>query len=161
TAAGIVDGPESESDPMRLLRGAARRLLALDGGERSYLHHDQLGSITLATDAEGEVAGETLYYPNGEVRYRSGFTDEHGFTGQEEDASSGLVAFRHRHLDVGAGRWMSPDPAFAVLSADSLQQHLADAGSLYGYVGNRTMSAFDPDGLAAAPPGPSRLPSWY
>jgi RHS repeat-associated protein len=148
--AGIVDAPASPpSDPRRLLYGAARRLLALDGGDVAYLHHDHLGSITLATDADGQPIGETLYYPNGAIRYRRGFTDEHGFTGQEEDASSGLIAFRHRYLDPEAGRWTSPDPSFAMLTSSALQRSTAEATSLYGYVGNRGVNAFDPDGLAS------------
>ena len=151
SAAGIVSGAGDASEPARLLRGAARRLLSLDGGELAYLHHDHLGSVTLATDADGSPIGETLYYPGGEVRHRSGFTDEHGFTGQEQDESTGLHAFRHRHLDAAVGRWMSADPAFAVLSPDSIEGSLADAGSIYAYVGNHLINATDPTGLSQTP----------
>lgn len=155
--AGIVSGPEDASDPMQLLRGAARRLLTLDGGDLRFLHHDHLGSITLATDESGAEAGETLYYPNGEVRYRSGFTDEHGFTGQEADSSSGLLAFKYRYLDTGAGRWASADPAFAVLTPEDVQERLTDATSLYAYAGNQLMNALDPDGLTGQRAGRSRV----
>src|SRR5690606_29948424 len=92
-----------------------------------------------------------------EIRYRSGFTDEHGFTGQEEDSSSGLLAFAHRYLDTDAGRWMSADPAFAVLSPERLQEQLTDATSLYAYVGNQLMNAVDPDGLTGRRASRSRL----
>src|SRR5690606_26429492 len=82
--AWVAHTSSTGSDPRRLLRGAARRLLAEDGGDVAYLHHDHLGSITLATGAGGEVLGEAHFYPNGEIRFESGFTDDHGFTDQEE-----------------------------------------------------------------------------
>ncbi|MDH5490435.1 MAG: hypothetical protein OEY14_00530, partial [Myxococcales bacterium] len=146
--AGLITVEAQTSDSTRLLRGAARRLLLADGDDLVYLHHDNLGSTTLATDANGEVVGEALYYPNGELRHRRGFTDTHGFTGQESDVSSGLVAFRHRYLDTASGRWASPDPAFLSLRPEA-GRALGQASTGYAYVANNAPNANDPTGLAA------------
>ncbi len=148
-ASGIVDGVGEASDPMRILRGAARRLLLEDGEAVAHLHHDHLGSITLATGADGSVLGERLYYPNGEERFASGFTDERGFTGQERDESSGLLAFQFRHLDTAIGRWTSVDPAFLSLTAESVGR-LGEATTSYAYVGGHFPNAADPTGLMLA-----------
>ncbi len=165
TAAGIVDGAPGASKAMWLLSGAARRLLALDGGDVAFLHQDNLGSTSLATAADGSVAGETFYYPSGEVRYRTGFVDEHGYSGQEEDESTGLLAYQFRELDTQAGRWTSPDPAFETLTPAGVER-LGEATSGYAYVANHYGNAIDELGLAgleaAAPKksaGPPRLAS--
>src|SRR5690606_4894585 len=62
-----------------------------------------------------------------------------------------------RYLDTDAGRWMSADPAFTVLSPERLQEQLTDATSLYAYVGNQLMNAVDPDGLTGRRASRSRL----
>lgn len=140
--AGVVD-PTASS---RLLRGAARRLLLEDGDDLAFFHVDNLQSTVLATGPDGEVVGETIYYPDGALRYRSGYTDAHGFTGQEQDSSTGLTAFRHRHLDTVTGRWASPDPAFDVLNPDALRK-IGEATTAYAYVANNPTNAYDPSGL--------------
>ena len=163
TAAGIVDGAPGASKAMWLLSGAARRLLALDGGDVAFLHQDNLGSTSLATAADGSVAGETFYYPSGEVRYRTGFVDEHGYSGQEEDESTGLLAYQFRELDTQVGRWTSPDPAFETLTPAGVER-LGEATSGYAYVANHYGNAIDELGLASVSAvaastavGPSRL----
>lgn len=147
--AGIVASVGDSVGSTRLLRGAARRLLLEDGDDLVMLHHDNLGSITLATNGDGDVVGEALYYPTGEVRHRAGFTDDHGFTGQEADTSTGLLSFEHRHLDTASGRWTSPDPLFLALTPDATRS-VGEATTGYAYVGNNVVNAFDPDGLRAS-----------
>jgi RHS repeat-associated protein len=148
TTAGIVDGLPDASDAMWLLSGAARRLLTLDGGEKAFLHQDHLGSTTLSTGTDGQVLGETLFYPTGEVRHHSGYVDEYGFSSQELDESTGLLAYSYRQLDPGIGRWTSPDPLFDGLSASSTAR-LGESTTGYAYVANRYGNATDPTGLAA------------
>lgn len=132
----------------RLLRASARRVLYEAGDGVTYLHHDDLGNVTLATDGTGEVVGERLFYPTGEVRYESGFVDEYGFTGQEHDESTGLVHFAARDLDVRAGRWASTDPLFEVVNASSIGD-VGESTTAYAYVANNFVNAADEAGLAA------------
>ncbi len=137
-------------DSVRLLRGAARRLLLEDGDDVTYMHYDGIGNAELATDASGAITGRRLYYPGGQVRHESGFVGDHGFTGQELDSSSGLHAFRHRMLDTDVVRWASPDPAFRVHAIDHLQQ-LGESTTSYAYIGNGFINANDPHGLTSNP----------
>ncbi len=147
TAAGIVDGAPDASDPDALLAGAARRLLTLDGGDRAFLHQDHLGSTTLATDATGAARGEQLFYPTGALRHESGYVDDAGFSSQEVDRSTGLIAHHFRALDPTVGRWASPDPGFETQSAESAAR-FGEATTGYAYVGNHFGNATDPTGLA-------------
>ncbi len=151
SAEGIIDGgPLGEMQPERLLRAAARRLLLEEGDDRVFLGSDQLGSLTLATNAEGEVVGERAFYPTGEERFSQGYVDEHGFTGQQVDESSGLVHFEHRYLDTAAGRWISADPAFLVASTQSIGR-LGESTTAYAYVANNFINRIDPSGLIIKP----------
>lgn len=147
-AKGIVhiDDATTPSEPVALLRASARRLLMEADAKPVYLHSDHLGSLTLASGADGEVLGERSYYPFGEVRGQSGYVDARGFTGQERDQSTGLLHFQYRYLDTSTGRWMSPDPLFAVSDAGLLRSPW-EATSVFTYVGNQSINAIDPTGL--------------
>src|SRR5690606_29159701 len=90
---------------------AARRFLHEAAPEPVQLFTDHLGSLSAAT-RDGEVVGLRRYHPFGAIRAERGFIDERGFTGQERDASTGLLAFQWRYLDPHTGRWISADPAF-------------------------------------------------
>lgn len=145
-AEGIVAGVVDSSTPTRLLRGAARRLLLEDGEDLVFLHRDRQGSAVMATDSSGDVVGRQLFYPMGAIRHADGFVDEHGFTGQEQDASTGLHAFMYRSYDAGSGRWASSDPLFRVQTSDSLS-HLGEATGAYTYVAGTFVNQVDPTGL--------------
>jgi len=123
---------------------AARRLLHEAAPEPVQLFADHLGSLTGATRA-GKVVGLRRYHPSGAIRAEQGFVDERGFTGQERDASTGLLAFQFRYLDTNTGRWISADPAFESLG-DELES-LFEAIGRYGYVGANPINAVDPTGL--------------
>ncbi|MBN2802840.1 MAG: hypothetical protein JXR91_07085 [Deltaproteobacteria bacterium] len=138
----------SDEEVDRLLKASARRFLVENTLDDVYLHSDDLGSITLATAGDGKVAGERVFYPDGEVRYSNGYVDDYGFTGQELDMSSGLTHFENRYLDTGIGRWISFDPSFTIVSPDALA-NMADAFSGYGYVGNNFINNYDSTGLSS------------
>lgn len=144
------------SEPEALLMAAARRQLLDEGDRVTALHHDHLGSLTLATDEAGARRGERLFHAFGQTRYREGFVDEAAFTGQELDESSSFYAFRFRHLDSATGRWASVDPLFASVTPDSVAS-LGESTTAYAYVGNNPANSLDPFGLvhwpAAAPIG--------
>ncbi len=63
-----------------------------------------------------------------------------GYTGAVWDPAVGLWLMRHRWLDPEGGRWLTRDPAGYV-----------DGMSLYGYVGQRAWTHFDPWGLTSDP----------
>ena len=141
-----VDKDASASPPRRLLRASARRMLHEAGPKSVFLHHDHLGSATLATDDEGHVVGERDYYPTGTPRAEHGHVDLYGFTGQELDESTGLIHFAHRYLDPVTARWVSPDPAYRMPDAKQLASK-RESGSRYAYVENNFVNAVDPTGL--------------
>ncbi len=126
-----------------LLASAARRLLLRDV---TWLHEDHQSSVVAATDGDGAVLAEQSFYPTGARRSGSSHVDDYGFTGQRADAATGLVHFRYRALDPLTGRWVSPDPAFAALSEDSVRK-LGEATTAYAYVANDFSNAVDPTGL--------------
>jgi len=141
-----VEANRDDATLGQILRSSARRLLLDTGSDRTILHHDHLGSATLAT-VDGEVVGRQRFYPAGQVRSGEGYVDPYAFTGQERDESTELSHFRYRDLDTSIGRWASPDPLFGVLTADAAQK-LGEATTSYAYVGNAWDGAFDPTGLA-------------
>jgi RHS repeat-associated protein len=147
---GLVTA-EAGASPPKLLRSAARRLLAEVEGEVVHLHEDHLGTITLATGEGGEgegVLGQRSYYPFGAPRSEEGFVDPHGFTGQEADESTGLTRFLYRYLDTQSGRWVSADPAFESVGAASIGKY-GESSTGYAYVAGNSLNLVDPLGLTA------------
>jgi RHS repeat-associated protein len=108
---------------------------------------DHLGSTgTVLDKLSGELVEKTAYLPFGarEADYRpsrwSGFREDYGFTGKEEDVEVGLTYFGKRYLSAQLGRWVSPDP-LAVHAAGK-----ADF-NLYAYVSGAVLKSVDPVGL--------------
>ncbi len=150
-----------ETDDARraaLLFASARRLLHEAAPEPVQLYQDHLGSLVAAT-REGEVAGLTTYHPFGEIRAQTGFVDEHGFTGQERDASTGLSAFEWRYLDTFGGQWTSADPAFASIG-DPLARLVESVGR-YGYVRGDPTNLVDPSGLVGEEAGDATQNAYF
>lgn len=140
----------SASGPV--LWSSVRRLLLEAGPDEgaAFLHHDHLGSLTLATGlvgGEAAVLGQRNFTPLGLERGDgSGYVDEYGFTGQELDRATGLVRFDWRYYDPKIGRWMSIDPAFSSSDAENVMKH-GEGTTGYAYVANNFLNAFDPTGL--------------
>ncbi|WP_269851399.1 RHS repeat domain-containing protein [Methanosarcina horonobensis] len=63
---------------------------------------DHLGSTSLMTDENGIEVERTDYFPYGQVR--SGDLEKYGFTGQENDADTGLMYY--------GARYYSPEYSF-------------------------------------------------
>ncbi len=145
---GVLDAPAETSAAGALLESAVRRMFLDQGPATTFLHHDHLGSIVMATDGDtGEVIGQRAFYPTGvEQPGAVGYVDDYGFSGQEHDATTGLINFEHRLLDPRTGRWMSPDPNFSVVRAEDLTNP-GEALTGYGYVGDNYANGVDPDGL--------------
>lgn len=108
------------------------------GSTTTYLHHDQLGSTRLITDAAGSATTATTvtYDPYGNVTATVGsLTTPLLFTGQYQDSESGLYFLRARYYDPITAQFLSRDPAVSLTR------------SPYGYVGANPLNATDPSGL--------------
>ncbi len=143
----VADAVMSNGDArVRRLRASARRLLHGASDDVVHLHEDLQRSIVATTDASGALVAERAFYAFGAERGSTGFVDEHAFTGQERDETTGLHAFRARYLDTRAGRWMSVDPFFGVLDGSNLSR-LGESTTAYAYVANNPINTIDPTGL--------------
>ncbi|MFZ1991549.1 MAG: RHS repeat-associated core domain-containing protein, partial [Alphaproteobacteria bacterium] len=85
------------------------RIASKSSSATFYYHTDHLGSSTVITNAAGNKVQETYYYPFGETRYNSGNATHYKFTGQEEDAETGLYYYGARYYDPVIGRFISAD----------------------------------------------------
>ena len=149
-ASALTTQAATETAIRQLLAGSVERLLTLHT-PTTYLHSDQIGSVVLATSSTGEIRGRTNFTPTGESRPGVGYTGDYGFTGQQWDASSGLLHFKFRYLDPHSGRWLSPDPLFA-LSTPSNLARVGQSTTAYAYVAGRFINNADPSGLSASSP---------
>ena len=105
-----------------------------------YYHTDHLGSSSVVTDASGAKVEEIYYYPFGQTRVNSGSVNLHyKYTGQEEDAETGLYFYNARYYDPAIGRF---------ISADSIVPNPGDPQDLnrYTYAGNNPLIYIDPTG---------------
>src|SRR5579862_3104783 len=114
-----------------------------------YFTLDHLGSISVVTDATGNVLQRLSYDAWGRRRNSDGTSDTscsitstttRGFTGQEMMPSLCLINFNARVYDPTLGRFMSADPVTQSVYNLQLLNH-------YSYVGNNPLSLTDPTGL--------------
>ena len=104
-----------------------------------YYHTDALHSVSVVTDAQGQVIERTRYAPYGQVLNRP-LRDGPGYTGHREDAATGLVYMQQRYYDPESGRFLSVDPV--PVSAGGVNRYAYANANPYRYV--------DPDGRANA-----------
>ncbi len=91
-------------------------------GSLTYIHPDHLGSLSLATDAMGNVIYQARYKPYGEIRYSSGSSpSDLTYTGQRSEGGYGIspgpgsgslgsvMDFGARPYSPFLGRFLSPD----------------------------------------------------
>jgi RHS repeat-associated protein len=77
----------------------------------TYLHHDQLGSTRLLTNASGEASATFSYSPYGTREGSTGTaTTPLGFAGQYTDAETGLQYLRERFYDPATAQFLTHDP---------------------------------------------------
>jgi RHS repeat-associated protein len=98
-----------------------------------------LGSSTVVTDAAGNLAEETAFYPFGAARHSERPDDiatDYGFIQKEHDSESGLQYFGHRYLHPALGRWISTDPLL----------EKGGGRNPYAYVNHSPLQHLDPDG---------------
>ena len=82
-----------------------------DSGTWAYHVNDELGSVRQLVDPAGEVQRAQSYDPFGNLLSASGSAGSaYGYTGEQEDASTGLVFLRARYYQPETGRFVSKDP---------------------------------------------------
>jgi RHS repeat-associated protein len=144
---------QSSSLPLLLSEGASSYIYGPGGlpieqisakEEPSFLHHDQLGSTRLLTDAAGEPSATFSYGPYGGLEGHTGTTTTPlGFAGQYTDPASGLQYLRARFYDAATGQFLTRDPWTALTQAP------------YGYANESPLTYYDPSGMVCV--GVSRV----
>lgn len=146
----FLGGYEEDDDgTIRRYLSAAGMPVAVDrGGVRTWLHGNELGHITLLTDAAGVLAGSRHLQPFGEDAGQgtAGATVPYAFGAQMLDDVSGLYHFGARYYAPEIGRFVSPDPLYLLSPELALQA----PGLLnpYAYGLNNPMIYADPSGLS-------------
>jgi RHS repeat-associated protein len=106
-----------------------------NGSVTGYYHLDQLGSVRAITDGAGSTLATYSYDPYGNLTSQaSTVVNPFGFTGQYQDAESGLYYMRARYYDPSVGQFISVDPARATTREP------------YAYVSNNPVNGVDPLG---------------
>ena len=112
----------------------------VSSGNVYYLFRDRLGSYRALTDSNGNVQGESDYYPfGGERVISSNVTDNFRFAGMEWDSEDSLNHTLYRQYTSAQGRWETTDPKRGCVNFPQGQ-------NLYGYVRGNPTNAVDPDG---------------
>ena len=113
-------------------------LAQYDSGTWAYHVNDGLGSVRQLADPTGQVVGSYSFSPFGVPLGESG-GEPYGYTGEQWDASAGLVFLRARYYQPAAGRFLSKDP---FPGFDTSPQTL----NSYSYVENNAVNRTDPTG---------------
>ncbi len=130
------------------------------GGDRTalFLHSDGLGTVTFATDENGELVENTIqrFSPFGrrladDGTYSATPTTQlevtRGFTGHEHDATFDLVNMQGRIYDSRLRRFTTPDPLVTMPSS-------SQSWNAYSYVVNSPLNLVDPTGFNFIRPEP-------
>ena len=124
--------------------------LAPSQGVTYYYVPDHLGNASIVTDANGAVVEESVFYPYGADRARTGtFKSEYRFTGKELDDETGLHYFGARYYDSQTGRFVSVDPLYVEIR--DTQKYSLETRNLYAYAENNPIYYKDQFGLYGAP----------
>lgn len=117
------------------------------GLTRYYYIKDQLGSVRITMNQQGNVVSGQDYYPYGEIcrsLNNADPNDKYKFTEKERDVETNFDYFGARYFDSQISRWLSVDPM-----AD-----LRPGLSPYNYCQNNPLRRIDPTGmLDQASPG--------
>ena len=138
-AAGQWAGDYGNAWQSEVVHLGGRALVNFQPSQSYFVHGNQLGSTSMNTDAAGNVAGDILFYPWGQVW--KGSSPEWHFGGFDyRDTTANLDPTLFRQYANAQGRWLSPDPAglaaFDLTNPQSLNR--------YAYVLNRPTTLTDP-----------------
>jgi len=116
------------------------RLASLNSGVKTWYAADALGSVRRTVADAGVPLGVINYDPWGTPE--TGTVPAFGFTGELQDAATGLVNLRARWYATGQGRFVARDPFAGVMEHP---QTLAP----YPYAENNPVNRIDPAGNLA------------
>ena len=92
------------------------RLAQDSAAGKEYFLADVLGSVRLLVDESGQPVMDRAYKPYGEALDSSGSgSSAYGFTGEAEDAATGLTYLRARYYSAAQGRFTSRDTWSGIL----------------------------------------------
>jgi RHS repeat-associated protein len=111
-------------------------------GVRYFLAYDQVGSLRVVANADGNVVKQTTYDSYGNIISDSdpSFNVPFGFAGGLHDRDTNLVRFGYRDYDPDIGRWTAKDPLFFD----------GQDTDIYGYVFNDPINSVDQYGLLSS-----------
>ena len=116
-------------------------LLGEEGTAWAWYLGDGLGSVRQLADGDGDVTLAQGYTPFGVLLWSEGSgTSGYGYTGEQEDASVGLIFLRARYYDPYLARFISKDPR----PGSALRPETFNG---WIYVGNNPTNDIDPSGL--------------
>ncbi len=138
-------GEVEPSATRRLLRASVRRSLLEGEPRRTFHHRDRDGNTVAVTDGEGAVVDRVAWYPFGLARTPAG-SGRWGRGSKQTDSSTQLTFYGARYYDPTLGRWLSPDPAFTVLTEDFGANRPREATGAYLYCFNNPVTFEDMDG---------------
>lgn len=117
-----------------------------------FLHPDHLGSITMATDGNGNRitggqagASHVSYRPYGEINREDSFGPDvfrYKYTGQEEDKETGLYYYKARYYDPEIGRFLQADSIIDGNRPMGTDQYMYTEGNPVRYVDPSGHSVF-------------------
>ncbi|TGM88433.1 RHS repeat-associated core domain-containing protein [Leptospira licerasiae] len=121
-----------------------------------FLHPDHLGSITMATDGNGNrIAGgdqggasHISYKPYGEIQRNDSSGPDvfrYKYNGQEEDRETGLYYFKARYYDPLIGRFLQADSVMDTSRPMGMDLYMYTEGNPIRYTdpsGNSILSSF-------------------
>ncbi|MBN4057131.1 RHS repeat-associated core domain-containing protein [bacterium AH-315-J21] len=117
---------------------------ASGGEEIRYQHLDYKGTLRSQSDSNGlPIGGQNLYYPYGEVMVMGASATHRQYFQTGESDHTGFVHMGVRYYDPSIGRFLSPDPIDASVSA-------------YTFASGNPIMFFDPSGLQSAQPDAGR-----
>ena len=126
---------------IRVLHWEAGKPDDIDNNQVRWSVDDNIGSLSLELDAEGQLISREEYYPFGGTAVWAGRNEVEAsyktvrYSGKERD-STGLYYYGHRYYAPWLCRWVSADPAGEV-----------DGLNLYCMVRNNPISHYDRTGL--------------
>ncbi|MCR4407858.1 MAG: RHS repeat-associated core domain-containing protein [Anaerolineae bacterium] len=107
---------------------------------------DGLGSVRLVVDGDTRQIVDTYRYaPFGSLLAGGTSDNSFKFTGQQQDASTGLYYLRARWYDPATGRFLTRDPVPGLAALPQTQHP-------YVYVGKNPVNLIDPAGLTGEVP---------
>ena len=113
------------------------RIAKQTAGDMEWYLSDHLGSTTLLINESGLEVERTEYFPYGQVQ--SGGLEKYGFTGQENDADTGLMYYGARYYSPEYRVFVQPDSMIPDL-------YNPQALNRYAYALNNPVKYTDPSG---------------